>query len=572
MRAVRSMFVLAATMAIAAVAVGDRATYLDRYFEVFPSRATAAGRHDLDRELENLGEEQRRLWVGFNSGVVKGIERQLADPDLDPDLRLDQELVLRQVRRVLFEYQTLRLPERNPLYWTGKISNATVFLLVRDDLPVKERLESAAARAGQMGRFASQAIDALGATDPAEIAPDLCRMAARQARNSALFYRRGFAGAAGDDEQLADRLRLAGLEAAEALETLASFLDDLEARASGSPRLGEQYAELFQLVTGEQRPVAEVLAAAEADLEAKRVEVAEYGRSVWTEIFPWSEAPVDDLELVRRLFDRVEEDRCTSAEEMVEEYRRLILMAERFARDNEIITLPDPLTVVTDNSPSFFIGQSVGGVYPAGPYAPEADTLLFLPTPSPEATPEQQEMLFRAFNHHFNVMIAPHEIVPGHYLQLKYAARHPRKVRAIFGDGVYIEGWGTFVERLMLDEGWGGPLARIAHLKKQLENIARTIVDIRVHTTEVSRDEILAFLRDEALQDEQFAGNMWMRSITSAPQLTSYYLGYRQVWELYQDVKAARGDDFVLREFMDGMMEMGPVAVKHYRARMLPEQ
>ena len=57
----------------------------------------------------------------------------------------------------------------------------------------------------------------------------------------------------------------------------------------------------------------------------------------------------------------------------------------------------------------------------------------------------------------------------------------------------------------------------------------------------------------------------WMRSITSSPQLTFYYLGYRQVWDLYQEVKANRGESFVLREFMDGMMELGPVPVKHYR-------
>ena len=167
-------------------------------------------------------------------------------------------------------------------------------------------------------------------------------------------------------------------------------------------------------------------------------------------------------------------------------------------------------------------------------------------------------------------MITPHELIPGHYLQLKYAVRQPHKVRALFGDGVYIEGWGTFCERLMLDLGWGGPLDRLAHLKKQLENIARTIVDIRVHTTGMTREEVLAFVENEALQDKQFAGNMWRRAITSTPQLTSYHLGYRQVWGLYEDVKAARGESFRLKEFMDGMMELGPVPVKYYRQRMLP--
>jgi uncharacterized protein (DUF885 family) len=62
---------------------------------------------------------------------------------------------------------------------------------------------------------------------------------------------------------------------------------------------------------------------------------------------------------------------------------------------------------------------------------------------------------------------------------------------------------------------------------------------------------------------------MWQRAITWPPQLTTYYLGYRQVWGLYEDVKAARGEKFELRAFMDGMMELGPVAVEHYRRRML---
>ena len=85
----------------------------------------------------------------------------------------------------------------------------------------------------------------------------------------------------------------------------------------------------------------------------------------------------------------------------------------------------------------------------------------------------------------------------------------------------------------------------------------------------MSRDQVLTFVRDEALQDEQFAANMWARAITSSPQLTTYFLGYRQVYGLYDDVKQAQGEDFDLRTFMDGMMELGPVPVSRYRERML---
>jgi uncharacterized protein (DUF885 family) len=360
-----------------------------------------------------------------------------------------------------------------------------------------------------------------------------------------------------------------GAKAAAALDELGAFLDTLAKKVTGSPRLGKDYAERFRLVTGIDQPVDTVLANAEADLAAKRTEAAVFGRSVWAQIFAGEEAPKDDRELLHRLFAQIAVDRAHSTEEFVDDYRHLTTQALDFVREKKIVTLPDPITIHIDRSPAFFLGQSVGGVYAPGPYAPDADTLYFLPTPSDDATPAERDAFFRDFNHHFNVMITSHEIVPGHYVQLKLAAHHPHKVRVLFADGVSVEGWGTFCERLMLDLGWGGPLDRLAHLKKQMENIARTIVDIRVHTRGMTRDEVLRYVKNEALQDDQFAGNMWVRSITSAPQITFYYLGYKQIRGLYDDVKKARGAAFDLRTFMDGMMEMGPVPVARYRERML---
>jgi uncharacterized protein (DUF885 family) len=142
-------------------------------------------------------------------------------------------------------------------------------------------------------------------------------------------------------------------------------------------------------------------------------------------------------------------------------------------------------------------------------------------------------------------------------------------VRSLFGDGPFGEGWGTFCERLMLDLGWGDDLARVAHLKKQMENISRTVVDIRVHTRDMPKEEVLRYVRDEALQDEQFAANMWTRAITTSPQLLTYWLGYEEVAALYEDVRKARGEAFRTRAFVDEMMALGPVPVRRYRERML---
>lgn len=557
--------VLAAATPISAAVDG----YVEKFLQTFPTKATEAGRHDWDDRIEDLSRAKRDAWLAFNKDMQTALEAALAKPAVSFDDRLDAEAVLAQIKRERFEHETLRRPERDPLYWTSFIGNATVFLLVRDDLPLARRVDAAARRAESLPALAAQAQATLSATSPSEVPPELCRLAASQAAAAASFYKDGFPRAApAGDATLRARLEASGRRASESLSALAVFLEDLGRKASGSSRLGPLYAESFRTGTGIDEPVDAILKRAEAELVAKRGETASYGRSVWRAIFAAEPAPADDREVIRRLFDRVERDRDTDDERYIESWKRNVAGLEALVRRARVITLPGPTTLLIARSPSFFVGQSVGGVYPAGPFAPQGKTLLFVPMPPSGASAVDRSTFFREFNRHFNTMIAAHEILPGHYTQLKYAARHPRKVRALFPDGVYVEGWGTFCERLMLDVGWGGPLDRLAHLKKQLENIARTIVDIRVHTLDASKEDVTRLVKDDAFQGDQLASNMWTRAITTSPQITTYSLGYAQVHGAYEAARREKGRAFRLRKFMDGMMELGPVPVARYRERM----
>ena len=539
--------------------------YIERYFQTFPSIATQAGRHDFDRQLEDLSPACRADWLRFNRDTLARLTAASKRAGLPLDDQLDAEALTAQVQREILTLAITRRPERDPLYWTSVLENANVFLLVRDDLPLEVRLERVVARTKLVPRLAQQARETLAASDPALVSPEVTRLAASMVRASARFFAAGIADAAKGHPSIQVSLTRQGASAAKALEGLAAFLDDLASRATGSPRLGEHYAAAFRWGTGIGEPLPSVLARARADFAAKRAEAAAFGRSAWPVVLPNEATPADDTLLLRRLFDRVAEDGDRNRQEYVANWLDTITRLEAFVRQRRIMTLPDPVTLFVSTSPSYFLSQSVGGVYAAGPYAPEAKTLYFLPVPGDDATQAAAVAFYRDFNRDFNTMIAAHELIPGHYTQLKYAARHPHKVRALFPNDVYVEGWGTFCERLLLDEGWGGALPRLAHLKKQLENIARTIVDIRVHTEGMTREEVLRFVKDEALQGDQLAANMWMRSITSPVQLTTYYLEYREVRGVYDDARAKQGARFDLRSFMDGMMRLGPVAARHYR-------
>ncbi|MCG8461337.1 MAG: DUF885 domain-containing protein, partial [Holophagales bacterium] len=524
-----------------------------------------------DRRLEDLSPEVLEGWLQTNLRIREQLEGSLRRGIADSDLRLDTEAVHRQAARTVFRLQTLEVPRQDPLFWAGILSNVSTFLLVREDRPLADRLDALADRVAAIPRLCDQAAAALRQADAERMSPERARIAAARIGSTAQLYDEGLARASEaldgpGAEALRTELNEVSAPAAEALRELAATVEEMAATAAGDPRLGELYDESFRLGTGLDEPVDQVLARAERDLAATRSETAAFCRSIWEQVEPSStEAPEEESEVIRACFRRIARDHAGSLAPFVEDFQRLAREAHDFVAENRILTPPGPFTLRVGPAPASLPGQLVGGIYPSGPFAPEADALLFVPAISDQASPEAKQAFYGDFNDHFNVMITPHETTPGHYAQGKLAALGPSKIRAVFTNGVYVEGWGTFSERLMLDHGWGTPLARVAHLKKQLENLARTIVDIRIHRHGMDRDQMLEFLRDEAMQDGQFAINMWTRALTSSPQLTTYYLGYRDIFELYETWRAENPEAPPL-EFSDRMMSLGPVPIESYRS------
>ncbi|MDQ6913697.1 MAG: DUF885 family protein, partial [Verrucomicrobiota bacterium] len=321
--------------------------YLDEYFRMFPTRATEAGRHDFDDALEDLSPKRLAEWVEFNRQSRAQIEESLGKSDLSLDERLDFEALFAQIDRELHLQTVLRRPECDPLYWTSIVGNATIFLLLRDDLPLVQRQERARVRSRLLPAFAKAAQENFALVRPEDVSGELCELAGEQLRAAAGFYRDGFTKAAGEPADAT----------ADALTALADELSVLGKKATGSPRLGKNYGQTFQLGTGLKEDPAEVLSRALADLSAKKKEAAEFGRSVWAELLPNETKPEDESVLLRRLFQRVAAERDNDVEEYFARWQANVRAIEKFVREKKIITLPDPLTLIVDRSPPFFLGQ-----------------------------------------------------------------------------------------------------------------------------------------------------------------------------------------------------------------------
>ncbi len=274
----------------------------------------------------------------------------------------------------------------------------------------------------------------------------------------------------------------------------------------------------------------------------------------------WAVGPEADFEtIIEPIMAEMESHRASNQEEFLQEFLDLIDRSRAFLEEKDLIDLPVHETLFTALSPSYFAGAAVGGVYSAGPFDPEAETLFYLPS-VPDSAPEAvKEGFYRSFNTHFNTMIITHEIYPGHYLQLKVAAGHPSRVRPLFVGDDFTEGWASFVEQMTLDAGFDDdqPLTRMAHLRKRLENAVRAYVSVQVHCRGWNRDQLSVFAVETGLLPPQFAENLWHRALLSPIQLPSYFVGFRVFDEAYKAEQKRLGSDFSTKEFNDKVVNSG---------------
>jgi uncharacterized protein (DUF885 family) len=175
------------------------------------------------------------------------------------------------------------------------------------------------------------------------------------------------------------------------------------------------------------------------------------------------------------------------------------------------------------------------------------------------------ESYLQEYNSYMIQILTIHEGYPGHYVQLEYSNRNPSLVRRVLYSGVFAEGWAVYTEQMMLDQGYGdGDLAlRLNQLKWYLRSVANAILDYKMHCTDLSDDDALAFLTQRAFQSEGEALGKIVRAKQSSCQLSTYFVGRMAFYRLRQDVEREQGDKFELGRFHEAVLDHGTLPVKY---------
>jgi uncharacterized protein (DUF885 family) len=160
--------------------------------------------------------------------------------------------------------------------------------------------------------------------------------------------------------------------------------------------------------------------------------------------------------------------------------------------------------------------------------------------------------------------------MPGHYLQLSHANefRAPTLVRAIFQSGPFIEGWAVYCEQMMVEQGYGGPEVKMQQLKMRLRAIANAILDQGIHAGDMTEQQAMDLMMKETFQEEGEAVAKWKRARLTSAQLSTYFVGVSEHFDLRAAAQQKLGKEFDLRKYHDQVISYGSPPVKYVRELM----
>ena len=531
-----------------------------------PVTATQVGYHqhkgvNLDSLVDNVSQaeldRQRQFYRQFRQRLTQAVRPE----ELSAEDRADYDLISDQISLQLLELDEIQNWRHNPTVYVELIGNALFYPYVLEYAPKPERYRQIISRLEKAPAFLDQARQNLAA------APEIWRTVAIDENNGNIGLVDKTLRAGAPAELKADFDKAAST----ALTALRAFNDYLKndlAKQQGDWRLGkEKYARKFRYVLESDQTPEQVLAAAEQELKAVRKQMFDLALPLHHKMYPSHKDPVDLNLIVGETLARIAEKHATP-DTYFSDARRDLNEAREFVLAKNLLPLPPHDNLQVIETPEFMRGiYAVGGFVAAPALEPQLGAFYWL-TPIPKTWPRQRiDSKLREYNFYNLKLLTTHEAIPGHYVQLEYAnqvqPQGRRVLRAVFGNGAYVEGWAVYSTEMMLDEGYldNSPELRLTFLKQQLRVLANAIMDVRLQTMGMTDQEAMDLMLKQTFQENEEATAKLQRAKLSSCQLPTYFIGWRDWRRVRDQYKQAKGAAFQLSEFHRQALAPGSIAL-----------
>ncbi|MDQ6826898.1 MAG: DUF885 domain-containing protein [Candidatus Eremiobacteraeota bacterium] len=256
-------------------------------------------------------------------------------------------------------------------------------------------------------------------------------------------------------------------------------------------------------------------------------------------------------------------------------YRQRIAQLREFVTLHDIVTVPDWLGEVQVVETPKFLQPVQPGASMQSPrlFSQETSGFYFITPPKSFAEAASRLDLYEDFDHDRILSTAAHEAMPGHFMQLSIARRHPDFVRRIQDSGVFAEGWAYYGEEMFVRLGLYGENLDGALDVAQWERIrgARAIVDARLASGQWSyREAADFFARETGAQQGQ--ADAAVAGIALGPgYVISYTVGRLQLENLLTEYRRRMGTRGSLHDFHDRLLSYGTTPYAVVRQELLAD-
>jgi len=512
-----------------------------------PVSATQAGYHEhqgvrLDEKLDDFStsgvEASRKFYAGFHDQLAA------IDPQaLSAEERADYQTIQNAIDLSLLDLQQIQSYRHNPTVYVELLGNALFNPFVLEYAPLDVRFRHIIQRLSQIPVLMDQAKMNLADS------PEVWNRVAREENDGNIGLIDKTLRSKAPANLKADFDKAAG-PALDSLRSFNTYLKDDLSKKTSDWRLGkERYARKFAYTLVAGKTPEEVLSQAEAALKDTQQQMAKLA------------APHS----IRESLDAIAKQH-TTPDHFMDQARQGLGAATEFVRQRHLVTFPARNNLQVIPTPEFMRGiYGVAGFNAAPALEPQLGAFYWV-TPIPSDWPKERiASKLREYNRYGLMQITIHEAMPGHYVQFEVAdnlePKSRRVLRNIYGNGPYVEGWATYTQQMMSEEGFmdNSVELRLTFYKQLLRSIANAILDIRLQTMGMTDQQALDLMINDTFQEKEEATAKLQRAQLSSCQLPMYFVGLRGWLDRREEYKMRKGSAFVLSDFHDAALKESAV-------------